>query len=144
MKLKYLQKPCCKAIKKLPKSGFYPRHWIITEDIEVELSDGRVITIEQGFITDGASIPKWLWWLFKPVDEAWIGDIIHDYLWINKEQELRHFKFHINDARRFADDERLRWRRALAPNKKIKNSITHGVIRLVGGLFYSKQLEIPN
>ncbi len=60
MKLKYLQEPGYQAITKLPKSKEFPRHWLVTEDIEVELSDGRIITIEKGFLTDGASIPKWL------------------------------------------------------------------------------------
>ena len=144
MKLKYLQRPAYNPIERIPESKEYPRHWIFTEDVEIQLSDGRIITIEKGFINDGASVPKWLWWLFKPIDEAFIGDAIHDYLWVNKEMELNHFKFNINDARRFADDERLRWRRAIAPKKKIKNNLTHGIIRLVGGLYYSKQLEIPN
>ncbi len=144
MKLKYLQRPEYEPIKKIPRSKEHPRHWVFTEDVEIRLSDGRLIVIEEGFIFDGASIPRWLWWLFKPIDEAFIGDAIHDYLWINKKVELEHFRYNINDARRFADDERLRWRRHLAPNKKLKNNITHAVIRVIGGLFYSKQLEIPS
>ena len=144
MKLKYLQKPEKEFIEKIPESKEYPRHWFFTEDIEVELSDGRILFIKEGSITDGASVPRWLWWLFKPIDEAFIGDAIHDELWINKKVELEHFDWNINDARKFADDERLRWRKALAPKKKIKNYLTHWVIRLIGGLYYSKQLKIPN
>jgi len=144
MKLKYLQKPKYTPIVKIPVSKQYPRNWIFTEDVEVTLSDDRIIVIPIGFITDGASIPKWLWWLFKPIDDAFIGDAIHDYLWLNKKAELNHFKFNINVARRFADDERLKWRRAISPNKKIKNNITHAIIRLIGGLYYSKQFKIPN
>ena len=144
MKLKYLEKPQKEFIEKIPESIEYPRHWFFTEDIEVELSDGRTLFIKEGSITDGASIPRWLWWLFKPIDEAFIGDAIHDELWVNKKVELEHFDWNINDARKFADDERLRWRKALAPKKKIKNYLTHWVIRLIGGLYYSKQLKIPN
>ena len=144
MKLKYLQKPDREFIEKIPESKEYPRHWFFTEDIEVELSDGRIFVIKEGGITDGASIPKWLWWLFKPIDEAFIGDAIHDELWIHKKGELEHFDYNISKARKFADDERLKWRKAIAPKKWFKNYLTHWTIRLIGGLYYSKQLKIPN
>ena len=81
--------------------------------------------------------------MFKPIDKAAIGDLIHDELWKQKQGQLEHFEFNIHKAREFADLERLKWRNSLAPNKKIKNYITHYVIRLIGGFFYSKQLEIP-
>ena len=35
-------------------------------------------------------------------------------------------------------------RNKLAPNKKLKNYVTHYTIRLLGGFFYSRQIEIPN
>lgn len=39
------------------------------------------ITIEEGFCTDLASTPKWLWWLISPQD-LWLGPpLIHDFLY---------------------------------------------------------------
>ena len=143
MKLHYLEKPTQIWFEKIPKSKEFPRHWITTLDIEVALSDSYVLKVAKGAIFDGASIPKILWWLFKPVDEGVLGDWIHDELWKDKEGQLEHFKYQIFEARKFADEERLKWRTALAPKKKIKNWITHKIIRLVGGVFYSNQLNIP-
>jgi hypothetical protein len=144
MKLKYLQKPTEEWNKRIPKSKEFPRHWITIVDIEVELSDKYVLKIPKGTIWDGASIPTWLWWLFKPIDEGALGDLIHDVLWTRKLQQLVHFGLSIFKARKFADDERLKWRTFLVPMKKIKNCVTHKVIRWIGGFFYSRQLEIPN
>lgn len=128
---------------KLPISERYPRHWITTCDIEVTLSDGYKLLIPKDTIWDGASIPKWLWWLMSPIDDGALGDLIHDALWVDKQKQFEFFKFNIYQARKFADDERLKWRLKLDPKKKIKTYITHFVIRAIGGFFYSKQIQIP-
>lgn len=144
MKLSYLEKPNKNWFKKLPKTKSHPRHWMTIVDLEIELSDGYVLKVEKGAIWDGASIPKWLWWLFKPIDEGSLGDFIHDKLWEFKSEELKRFNFFIYATRLFADDERLRWRTAHAPSKKIKNKVTNFVIRMIGGFYYSRQMKIPN
>jgi hypothetical protein len=64
MKIAYLEKPKDGWCERKPKSKQYPRHWIVLEDIEITLSDNSNITIPKGFIWDGASIPKWIWFLF--------------------------------------------------------------------------------
>lgn len=143
MKLKYLQKTPEGWNEPLPKSAEYPRHWITVIDFEIELSDGYVLKVPKGTIWDGASIPSWLWWLANPIDEGALGDFIHDQLWIDKQAQLEYFKFDIYQARKFADEERVKWRNALAPKKRLKTAITNFVIRAVGGLFYSRQLKIP-
>ena len=142
--LPYLATPYIDWNSKITVSKEYPRSWKTIIDIETTLSDGFVLKIPKGTIWDGASIPKWLWWLFKPIDEAAIGDLIHDELWRQKQGQLEYFNFNIHEARKFSDLERLKWRNKLAPKKKIKNYITHFVIRLIGGFFYSKQIKIPN
>lgn len=119
------------------------RKWIVKIDLEIELSSKRVIKIPKGYIWDGASIPKWLWWLMKPIDKGALGDLIHDRLWENKDEELEIFNFNIFEARKFADNERVIWRNNHAPNKKIKTYVTNKVIRWIGGFFYSRQLNIP-
>ena len=144
MRLKYLERPNENWTVRLPKSKKYPRHWVTTVDIDVTLSDGYVLKTPKGHIWNGASIPSWLWWLMKPIDEAAIGDFIHDRLWEEKQAQFEHFNYEIFKARKFADEERLKWRKALAPKKSIKNIVTHKVIRWIGGFFYSKQMKIPN
>lgn len=143
MEVKYLEKPKQEWFIKLPKSEKHPRHWITTIDLEIELSDGYILKRPAGTIWDGASIPKFLWWIFKPIDNAAIGDFIHDMLWEDKQSQFEHFKYNVFESRKFADEERLKWREALEPKKSIKNQVTHFVIRTIGGFFYSKQLQIP-
>lgn len=127
---------------KIRKSKRYPRHWITTKDLNIQLLDGRWIDIPMGFIWDGASIPKWLWWLFKPMDEGKLGDLEHDFLWVNWLKEAAFFNSTF-EARRFSEKERLRVRKLNAPKKRIKNFITHHFLRLFGGFFYSRQIKIP-
>lgn len=143
MKLNYLEQPTHISMNFLPE---YPgnRTFEITEDIEVTLSDGYVLLIQKGFRTDLSSVPSWAWSIFRPIDQGFIGDLIHDALWDDKIGQIKHFNNVIYDARKFADEERLRWRTKLAPNKKVKNKITHFILRLVGGLFYSREINIPN
>lgn len=120
------------------------RTFVVLEDIHVTLSDGYEITIKAGTLTDLASVPKWAWSIFTPIDEAFLGDLIHDYLWIDKVNQITHFNNSPYKARKFADEERLRWRSKLAPKKRFKNWLTHKIIRLIGGVFYSRQIKIPN
>lgn len=43
------------------------------------------IIIPEGFVFDGASIPKWLRWKFDPFDERWIiAACIHDWLYYKR------------------------------------------------------------
>ena len=118
------------------------RAFEVSEDIAVLLTDNRVIIIEKGFRTDLASVPQWLWSIIKPIDKAFMADLIHDKLWVSQFKEIEHFGG-TYQARLFADTERLKWRNALAPNKKVKNYFTHYVIRLLGGFYYSRQIKIP-
>lgn len=142
MKLKYLEKPKVIPLNYVCDANS-ERTFEVSEDIEVELSDGRKLVIEKGFQTDLMSIPQFLWCFLKPFDKGLIGDLIHDKLWEAKKDELQNFNFNIYKTRKFADDERKKWRKAIVPEKKFKNLLTHLVIRLVGIFYYSKQIEIP-
>ncbi len=131
------------------KLAYYPnmkggRSFIVLEDIDVRLSDDYEITIKKGTVTDLASVPSWAWSILKPIDKAFLGDLIHDYLWIDKVGQIGHFDNSPYKARKFADEERLKWRNKLAPNKKFKNYFTHYIIRLIGWAFYSRLIKIPN
>lgn len=144
MKVYYLEKiKGVKWFEQLPKSKEYPRHSRTLEDLEITLSDGYILKIPKGTIWDGASVPSWLHWLFPPIDEGALGDLIHDMLWIDKQGQFAYFGYNIYKARKFADEERLRWRKHLAPKKWFFNWISHKVIRLIGGFYYSQQLKIP-
>lgn len=143
MNLQFLQNPNYIPIRYIPNHKG-ERTFEVTEDVKVTLSDGYILTIEKGFLTDLSSIPKWAWSLFSPIDKGFIGDLIHDKLWVDKVGQIQHFDNSFYQARLFADKERTLWRKKLAPKKRFKNWLTHIVIRLIGGFFYSKQLTIPN
>jgi hypothetical protein len=143
MKLKYLETPGQIPLIYLCQ-GKSERRFITSESIHVELSDGSLLIIEKGFETDLSSVPGWLWSFCRPIDRGLIGDLIHDKLWTQKQVELERFDGSIYLSRKFADDERHRWRTKLVPHKWIKNHITHRFIRWFGGLYYSRQLSIPD
>jgi hypothetical protein len=120
------------------------RTFQILEDLHYTDSQGRNIIVPKGFETDLISVPKWLWSLFTPFDEGLKGDIIHDFLWVNRVNEITLFEGNIFKARKYADDLRLDIRKELAPKNKLKNYITHYFLRWFGGFFYSRQIKIPN
>ena len=107
------------------------RIFYLNEDMEIVLSDGRTILIPKGFETDLSSIPQIFWGVFKPFDKGLLGDLIHDYLWEDKMAETLYFDS-AYIAQKFADEERLKWRNKLAPELKIKNWLTHKVLRIFG------------
>jgi hypothetical protein len=40
----------------------------------------RWVDVETNFVTDGATIPRWLWWLLPPIDEYTQCTTLHDKL----------------------------------------------------------------
>lgn len=63
------------------------RKWEVIEDWQYDLPDGPTIIIPKGFIFDGASIPRPLWFLLAPTGLLLVPGLIHDfayrydYLW---------------------------------------------------------------
>ena len=118
------------------------RIFYLGEDMQITLSDKRVILIPKGFETDLSSIPQIFWGVFKPFDKGLLGDLIHDYLWEDKMSETLYFD-NAYTAQKFADEERLKWRNKLAPELKIKNWLTHKVLRIFGAAYYNGKKKIP-
>lgn len=128
MKLSYLEKPYFIPLAYLLDKQSV-RTFITTDDLEVELSDGRTILIPVGYETDLSSIPSWLWNVLRPFDNGLMGDIIHDYLWTNKVEEIQVFDGNVYESKKFSDYERMRWRNAHAPNKRTKTKLTTWFLR---------------
>lgn len=57
-------------------------YWIVLEPFEYYLEDNPdvIIRIPAGFITDGASVPKWLQWILPPWGPYGQAAVLHDYL----------------------------------------------------------------
>lgn len=62
------------------------RRWMVVEEFTYLTRAGELIVVPAGFVTDGASVPRLLWWLFPPFggnyDEA---AVIHDHLYSEAE-----------------------------------------------------------
>lgn len=57
------------------------RLWVLTAPFIFSI-DGQIHTIPRGFVTDGASCPRILWWLCAPVAGPFgEGAVIHDWLY---------------------------------------------------------------
>lgn len=117
------------------------RTFVLMEDISVEMSDGRVNVIKKGFKTDLSSVPMWLWSWIRPFDKGLLADLNHDDLYEKRELEIAYFG-NSKDARKFADDERKRMREIYEPKKKLKNFITHKVVRWIGWLLYDDYINV--
>lgn len=68
----------------------YPR-WELLKPFVIRV-DGEVHTVPAGFIFNGSSVPRFLWWLYPPSwPHAWRGSCVHDmgvgFAWKKKPQE---------------------------------------------------------
>lgn len=45
-----------------------------------EIKDQKFVTVPQGFLTDGASVPRFLWWIFPPWGAYGQAAVTHDFL----------------------------------------------------------------
>lgn len=55
------------------------RRWEVVEDWYFKLPDNMTIIIPAGFVFDGASIPRPLWWVLSPVGLLLIPGLVHDF-----------------------------------------------------------------
>ena len=56
---------------------------LVGEGVRYRLKEDMLIHgvfVPKGFITDGASVPRFLWGLFPPVSDYFAAAILHDYL----------------------------------------------------------------
>ena len=58
---------------------FDVRHWTLDKDWHFLLPNNREIILPEGFIFDGASIPRPFWFILSPVGLLLIPGLIHDY-----------------------------------------------------------------
>lgn len=95
------------------------------------------------------SIPKWLWSLLGPFDSCLIGDLIHDFLYVDKLNQIKYFNLNIYNAQQFADKERHKWRTRICNyipknNLKFKNWLTNKTLQLFAKDFYIRKYQIPD
>ena len=52
------------------------RKWLVVEDWNTPYG-----TVDKGFTSNGANIPRCLWWYMSPAGRLFEASIIHDYLY---------------------------------------------------------------
>lgn len=106
------------------------RFWKIANPITVELSNGKIISIEKGFYYDMSTIPQFLWSFLSPVNDGLFGYLIHDWLYLNKEKH--------GMSQWECDDEMLFWTN-LTNKNKFDNYIRWFCVKyLFGWLYWNK------
>ncbi len=64
------------------ESGDASRPWRLMRDVVYETNDGELIVAPEAMLTDFASIPRWVWWLWPPYDPTYgKAAVIHDWLY---------------------------------------------------------------
>lgn len=138
MKVSFLEQPAQVPLAYIPKSNG-ERMWMVTEDIYVTLSDGYELLIPKGFMTDLRSVPKWLWSIVQPFNDALFAYLIHDRLYADKLGQMQHFwrvtgRANISQAKKFADQEMFLWASALAPHRKLGSYVSYLAVRSYRGV----------
>jgi hypothetical protein len=117
-------------------SMFYPitkdAHYIVEEELTIKLSDESIIKIPKGFIFNGSSSPRCLWWLFPSYGDFFFAAIIHDYLY---DIKFKSNEINIKLAKKFADKEMLIWSNIINKRnfgKKVDNYLRYYAVLLFG------------
>ena len=109
---------------RVPGSNTVPKYKLLQE-LYIQLSNGDIIHIPEGFVWDLASVPRPLWGLLPPDSDAELASLVHDFLYIHKND--------FNYSRRFVDDEMLKWSKVLSGTKnKISARNVDNIVRYVG------------
>lgn len=78
---RFLQKPSLRHVD--------GRVHVVTEPLIYESADGTIYSVPVGFETDGASVPRFLWWLYPPFgDDYEAAAVLHDFLYAYAETFL--------------------------------------------------------
>lgn len=116
-----------KYLTALQVSPLANRLWILDADFVVETEKAGTLTIPAGFIFDGNSLPRALWWESLPTDYFEAG-CVHDYL------------YRFGDDRKLAD-EVYRDLLALHGVGKVKRNLRYFALRMFGGIAYAHDKE---
>ena len=116
--------------------------------LEIQLTNGMNITIPKGFQWDLSTAPRFAWSLLPPDGDFELAYLIHDYLWINKEEMATHFEYYdMNFNQKFTDDEMLKWAKVTNGTEKISirnidNYIRYYSVILLGWLVCDGYINI--
>lgn len=70
--------------------------WLAKRSSKMQLADDYIVYVNDacykvpsGYVTDGASIPRALWWLWPPYNtDSMIAAVLHDYMYSHLWREI--------------------------------------------------------
>ena len=65
------------------------KYWFLRSPLEWESKDGTKVTVPAGFVTDMASIPRFLWVILPPWGRYGNAAIVHDFLYWDQQMSRR-------------------------------------------------------
>jgi len=116
--------------------------------LKIQLTNGMNITIPKGFEWDLSSVPRFAWSILAPDGDFELAYLIHDYLWINKEEMYEIFDYYdVVFDQKFTDDEMLKWAKVTNGTEKISirnidNYTRYYGVRLFGWLVWDGSVNI--
>jgi hypothetical protein len=116
--------------------------------LEIQLSNGINITIPKGFEWDLSTVPRFAWPILAPDGDFELAYLIHDFLWINKEEMATHFEYYdMNFNQKFTDDEMLKWAKVTNGTENISlrnidNYTRYYAVRTFGWLVWNGIINI--
>ena len=116
--------------------------------LEIQLSNGMNITIPEGFEWDLSTVPRFAWFMLAPDGDFELAYLIHDFLWINKEEMYELFQYYdVVFDQKFTDNEMLKWAKVTNGTEKISfrnidNYTRYYSVRLLGWLVWDGYINI--
>ncbi len=103
--------------------------WELYQPFKVQLSNGKTIVINAGYVTDFASVPRFLWALFPPIGKYNRAALVHDYLY---DLQYRQKELGEKAARKFADKQFLYLANQVNVDAKFQNYVMYLMVRMFG------------
>jgi len=103
--------------RSLYKEKLAPHRWQILEDVQVTLSNGDLLFIPKGYITDFATVPRLCWGIVATIGNHNLATLIHDYLLTDSSYD-----------RSFIDNEMLYWLK-LSGVRRFKGILMYYAVR---------------
>lgn len=113
--------------------GSKEKPFIITENINYILTDGREYTVPKGFRLDGTSSPRFLWPYIPRLDDRIVGSTLHDHMYMN---DFMRREWGDRLSKEFADENMTAFHNLTLSNEKNKNKVMNFAVKWFGwGIF---------
>lgn len=114
------------------------KYFVTLLPIQIELTNGKTITIPKGYYFDGSSTPKFIRGIMPRYGAFMFAALIHDWMYYTDHQRER---LGVDKARKFADEEMLRWSNAINNRTYVNyldNYLRYWAVRLFGKKVYER------